>query len=161
MAQLRTARKARPVGSGRRVPRSKYAGTPGPGERVLQQADILLGRADDDRHLVEADTALGFSQDAARDLDALAAFAGRGKPHQFTRTRSLRRRLDGKQITRELDQIVRLGFLDYLKLDAALIETLGGVGIACRHGNHRLRRLPDERPEKLCFDFGIERDIEQ
>jgi hypothetical protein len=60
---------------------------------MLQHASILLRRANDDCHLVEADTAIGFFQDPARDLDAFAAFAGRRKPDQLTRARSLGRRL--------------------------------------------------------------------
>ena len=86
-------------------------GDPGTGERMLQQPDIVLRRADDDRHFVETDAAIGFFQDPAGDLDAFAAFARRRKPHQFTRARSLRRRLFGKQITRKLGQIILLGFV--------------------------------------------------
>ena len=89
---------------------------PARAKRVLQQPDVMLGRADDDRHLVEADAAIGFFQDPARDLDTFAPFAGRRKPDQFTRARSLGRRLFRKQITRKLGQIVLLGFLDDLEL---------------------------------------------
>ena len=62
---------------------------------------------------------------------------------------------------RKLGQIVRLGFLYDLDSDAALLELAHGRGVTRRHGNHHVRRLLDERPEKLRFDFRFERDIEQ
>src|SRR5690606_24456298 len=48
----------------------------GAAERVLEQADVPLRRAQQDRDLVEADTVADFGEDPARDLDAFAPFAG-------------------------------------------------------------------------------------
>ena len=62
---------------------------------------------------------------------------------------------------RKLCQIVLLGFLDDLDSHVALLEPAQGRCVACRHRNHHVRRLLNERPEKLRFDFGLERDIEQ
>ena len=61
------------------VPRSNQAGTPARLKRVLEQAEVALRRAHEDRHLVEAHAAARLAQNAPRDLDALAALAGRGE----------------------------------------------------------------------------------
>src|SRR5262245_14051060 len=54
----------------------EVGGNVGPGKSMLQQAYVLLGRTNDDRYLVEANPAIGFLQNPARDLDALTPFAG-------------------------------------------------------------------------------------
>ena len=44
---------------------------------MFEQADVLLRRAEQHGHLVEANASRGFSQDASRKLDTLACFAWR------------------------------------------------------------------------------------
>jgi hypothetical protein len=46
-------------------------------EGMFEQADVLLRRAEQHGHLVEANASRGFSQDASRKLDTLACFAWR------------------------------------------------------------------------------------
>src|SRR5262249_6907560 len=57
-------------------------GDVGSSQRLLEQTEIALRRSDEDGHLVESDAAARFFQDAPRDLDALATFAGCGKEFQ-------------------------------------------------------------------------------
>src|SRR6185436_4529569 len=54
----------------------RHAGTL---ERVLEQTDVLLRRAQRNRHAIERDAATRFVQNPARDFDCLAPFARRGK----------------------------------------------------------------------------------
>ena len=49
------------------------------GTRVLEQAEVVLRRAQQHRHLVEADTLRCLVEHAANDLDGFAAFARRRK----------------------------------------------------------------------------------
>ena len=58
-------------------------------QRVLEHADVLLGRTNQHRHLVEPNTVRRFFQNAARDFNALPPFARRRKPDELPGSLSL------------------------------------------------------------------------
>src|SRR5262245_34006758 len=59
-------------------------GHAGTAQGMFEKAEITVRRSDENRHLVESDTATRFVQNATGDLHAFAAFTGCGK--QFERT---------------------------------------------------------------------------
>ena len=95
---------------------------PGAAQRMLEDAKILLRRSDENRHLVEAHATRRFLEKPARDLDALAAFARRRKPHELARSIAFGRRLWRKQIAREMSEIVVLTVLQELGIDTAIAK---------------------------------------
>src|SRR5689334_12353725 len=76
-----------------------------PGQRMLEHADVMLGRADQDGDFVEPDVVRGFFQDAPSDLDALAPLTWRGKPDELAAPLAFGRRLGGKEVTRKPREI--------------------------------------------------------
>src|SRR5262249_17179007 len=67
------------------------AGNARGGEGVLEQAEVRVRRAHEDRDLVEARAATGLFQDSSGDFDALAAFARRGEELERAIERTFRR----------------------------------------------------------------------
>ena len=74
-------------------------------ERVLEQADIVAGRSQHHRDLVEAHTGARLLQDPARDLDALAALARRGEEPHFAGRLAFRRLPSGEQVASQRREI--------------------------------------------------------
>ena len=58
-----------------------YAGAP---QRVLEQTEVALWRADENRHLVEPDARSRMLEDATSNLDTFATLSRRGKELQRT-----------------------------------------------------------------------------
>src|SRR5687768_6176812 len=109
------------------------------GQRVLEDADVVLRRADQDRDFVETNAICSFFENASRDFDAFPAFARRGKPDELAGALTFGRRLCGKQVARKSREI-RIAFgLASLQLDAAFLELRDRAHVAVGNGNKRLR----------------------
>ena len=67
-------------------------------ERVLEQAGIVLRRAERDRHAIERHAAARLAQDPARDFDRLAAFARRREQLDLVERIGRRRHRFGEQV---------------------------------------------------------------
>src|SRR5207247_1232262 len=65
-------------------------------ERMLEQRRILLRRAHGNRHAIERDAAARLAKHTARDLDAFAPLARRGKEIDLLERFPRRRRGGGK-----------------------------------------------------------------
>ena len=75
-------------------------------QRVLEQRNVPLRRADEDRYIVERHAAASLLQDPARDLDRFATFAWRGEELDVAAWLAFRRLRRGEQITPQRDEIV-------------------------------------------------------
>ena len=74
-------------------------------EGVLEQPEIVLRRAQHDRHVVERHAARGFVEDAAGDLERLAPFARRGEEAHVAGLRAHRGRLGGEDVAAQAGQV--------------------------------------------------------
>ena len=123
MREERAAGRMRPAGAavepGRECRRESKAS--------LEQADVVARRSHEHRHLVEAHAGAGLLEDAAGDLDALAAFAGRREePHVAGGSRSggWRRR---EQVAAQRGQVGAAARLEDLRLEAERLRSWSSV----------------------------------
>ena len=125
-----------------------------PGQRVLEHADVMLGRAEQDGDLIESDgvfvqcsrgptparcrsAALRLASAAGAenppdDFDAFAPLAWRRKPDQLSAALTFRRRLRRKQMTRKPREIGVAVRMECLDRDAAFLELLDSPRVAAR-----------------------------
>src|SRR5690349_22342208 len=73
-------------------------GNPGTFESMFEQPLVVLGRSDEDRHVVKRHAVAGLPKNAPRDLDALTALAWRRKELQRAVGRGWNGCLIGKEI---------------------------------------------------------------
>ena len=134
---------------------------PSPLERVLEQADVRLGRPQQDGHLVEPDAARRFLQDAPRDLDAFARLARRGEPRHLAGRFPPVGRLLREQVPVEPGKVRVAGLLAILDWDPGLDERLLSRDVAGRERHERTWRTPAEREQEPAGHRGVERDVEK
>ncbi len=139
-------------------------------ERALEQAGIRARRAQDDGHLVEADAAARLLEHAARDLDGLAALAGRGEEGDVVGPAEARRcgaaLVEREEVAAEAGEIVLPFFLLFLDRDheaGAGERAQGGERplVAGRHGGERPRRGGRQRGHEAGLGRRLHGHVEQ
>ena len=93
-----------------------------PGQRVLEHADVMLGRPHQDGDLIESDAVRRFFENPPDDFDAFAPLAWRRKPDQLSAALTFRRRLRRKQMTRKPREIGVAVRMECLGRHAAFLE---------------------------------------
>ncbi len=83
-------------------------------QRMLEQRDVPLRRADENRHVVERHAAPSLLQDPARDLDRFASFAWRREELDVAARLAFRRLGRGEQIAPQRHEIVVSRLLENL-----------------------------------------------
>ena len=104
-------------------------------ERVLEQAYVAIRRAKEHRHLVEPDAARRFLQDAPRDLDALASFAGRRIEDDVAGGIAFGRLPIGEEISPQGREIGVVLLLEHLGLQPQRLEPRERGDVAERNGD--------------------------
>ena len=89
------------------------------------------------RHLVEGNAGARLLQDPPRDLDALAALAGRREQPHFAGRLALGRLPAGEQVAAQRGEVGRAGRLEHLRLDAERFEMIERGEVAERHQDER------------------------
>ena len=156
-AQASSASSARPAGIGTSRAAMEPGGNAGAIERVLEHAEIGLRRAQQHRHLIERHAALGFLQQAARNLDRFAAFARRREQHHrfvlFDRAAASRSKTGSAVVAAQLHRVHQVHRVHRVHQSSKCLECLRVAG---RHrGNHRCRGR-DHRVRECCFGSAIQ-----
>src|SRR5262249_18460147 len=93
-------------------------------QRMFEQPDVSLRRADEHRHLVERDAAPRLLHDPPRDLDAFASFAGRREEPHVPGGLALGRLRFREQIPTERHEIAVPSLLDDIRIEAEGLESI-------------------------------------
>ena len=126
------------------------------------QAEVLARRAEEHRHLVEADAAARLVEHVARDLHGLAAFAG-GREEDHVRPALGARRLLFRleQISPQSHQLAVAGLLIDLDVFGEPLEWLSGEAVSRRHAHEPCGRAREERLDERALDGGVDRDVHE
>ncbi len=130
---------------------------------MLQEADVLLRRAQEDRHLIEAHPTSGFIEDTAHDLDSFASFARRREQADVARSLPGGRTIDREDVAAQVRKIgglrcrIRTRFHLRTQPDHRVVRKR----IAIRHRGEGLGRTGDERADEFPLGPRIERDVEE
>ena len=128
---------------------------------MLKYTLVLRRGAHEDSHFVEANAGGSLHEYPARDLDALASFARRREPNQFTCRVALWRRIEAKEVSGQPRQIRTLVFIQEFGWQRSFANLRDGEQVAVGDGEARLGRSVDHSPEKLSLSLGIEGHVEK
>ena len=130
-------------------------------ERVLEQAVVVLRRADEDGHLVERHARARFAQNTAGDLDALASLARRReeleRAIQLARLRSLVRKETGAQVIEV--GATRAGHV--VDATTAPLERQPRGLVMSRNSRQDLARHCDQRADERFLHRRVDRQVHQ
>ena len=144
-------------------------------QRVLEQPEVRVRRAQQNGHLVERHAALGFGQHPARDLHRLATFARRGEQRHRVVDRPGRRVVDGEEMLLQARERKRSGRPSTASRGAVSrgasrrrrdVDPQTGEGgqrppICGRHGDRGAALPGQERGHEALFGDGRNRHVEQ
>ena len=171
LRRARQQREERPTGGvGPPGAAVEPSGHPCAPERVLEEAEIAVWRADKDRDLVEPDARSRSPKNATRDLHAFTAFPRRGKELDRAVERALGRlRVGGEQELPQASQVVRWGHTPLTRrltgrrrqFPSHRHEPPNRVAIAMRDGRRHARGSRDHGCYEVAFGRVFDPDIEQ
>ena len=140
----------------------EMGGHSGARERVLEQTQILLRRAQTHGHLVEWDTGRRFVERPSGNLERLARFAWRREQTHVAGRRRRRRRIEHEDATPQSSEIgvCRCIVLDVDGLQAQSFERGKRRLVANGAGDKRIARASQDRRHKSPFRDRIERNVE-
>src|SRR3954462_10033388 len=99
-------------------PAIEPGGNPGTLECVLEKAGVALRGTHEDGDFVKGHAGACFLENAAGDLDALAAFAWRRKQSHVSGRRAFRRAPAGEEVAPQRDEILLPFLFEHFRCDA-------------------------------------------
>ena len=130
-------------------------------ERVLEQADVPLGRSHEHGHLVERHAAPRLLENAPRDLHRLAPFARRGEEPHVAGPFARRRPRAGEQVPPQRDEVALPFLLEDFANQTQALQPFQCLEISERDGDDDGGGGLEESPDELKLDRGVERHVEQ